>query len=68
MSTDINGEFKDKMGKYQKGHFIWLTGQHEHTPTTTTGCLCFTISNNALQFTQGISKLLAPIGQFIKFT
>ncbi|HCH02808.1 MAG TPA: transcriptional regulator [Vibrio sp.] len=61
----LDGEFEDQMGKYQKGDFIWLTGEHEHTPTTTTGCLCFTVSNDALQFTQGISKLLNPIGQFI---
>lgn len=61
----LDGEFEDEMGKYQKGDFIWLTGEHEHTPTTTTGCLCFTVSNDALQFTQGISKLLNPIGQFI---
>lgn len=61
----LDGEFEDEMGKYQKGDFIWLTGQHEHTPTTTTGCLCFTVSNDALQFTQGFSKLLNPIGQFI---
>lgn len=61
----LDGEFEDEMDIYQKGDFIWLTGQHEHTPTTTTGCLCFTVSNDALQFTQGISKLLNPIGQFI---
>lgn len=61
----LDGEFEDQMGKYQKGDFIWLTGEHEHTPTTNTGCLCFTVSNDALQFTQGISKLLNPIGQFI---
>ncbi|WP_038150236.1 ChrR family anti-sigma-E factor [Vibrio litoralis] len=61
----LDGEFEDQMGKYQIGDFIWLTGEHEHTPTTTTGCLCFTVSNDALQFTQGISKLLNPIGQFI---
>ncbi|MFH0257151.1 ChrR family anti-sigma-E factor [Vibrio rumoiensis] len=61
----LDGEFEDQMGRYQKGDFIWLTGEHEHSPTTKTGCLCFTVSNDALMFTQGISKLLNPIGQFI---
>ncbi|HBV76357.1 MULTISPECIES: ChrR family anti-sigma-E factor [Vibrio] len=61
----LDGEFEDEMGKYTKGDFIWLNGEHEHTPTTQTGCLCFTVSDDALQFTQGISKLLNPIGQFI---
>lgn len=61
----LSGEFADEMGHYQPGDFIWLTGEHEHTPSTETGCLCLTVSNDALQFTQGISKLLNPIGQFI---
>ncbi|MFQ3312714.1 MAG: putative transcriptional regulator, partial [Colwellia sp.] len=32
---------------------------------STNGCLCFTVANDALHFTQGINKLLNPIGSFI---
>lgn len=61
----LSGEFSDSMGHYQAGDFIWLTGDHEHAPSTETGCLCLTVSSDALQFTQGISKILNPIGPFI---
>ncbi len=61
----LEGSFEDEMGTYEKGDFIWLTGEHTHHPHTTEGCLCFTVADDALQFTQGISKLLNPIGSFI---
>ncbi len=61
----LSGEFSDSMGEYQAGDFIWLNGEHEHSPHTETGCLCLSVSSDALQFTQGLSKLLNPIGTFI---
>lgn len=61
----LDGCFEDDMGSYQRGDFIWLDGQHTHSPVTKEGCLCYTVSNDALHFTQGLSKLLNPIGGLI---
>jgi putative transcriptional regulator len=61
----LAGSFEDERGTYVKGDFIWLTNQVTHTPYTKEGCLCLTVADDALQFTQGFSKLLNPIGKFI---
>jgi len=61
----LEGSFEDEMGSYVKGDFIWLTNKNVHTPHTNEGCLCYTVADDALQFTQGLSKLLNPIGAFI---
>jgi len=61
----LEGSFEDEMGTYEKGDFIWLTDKNTHRPFTQTGCLCYTVCDDALQFTQGLSKLLNPIGSFI---
>jgi len=61
----LEGSFEDEHGVYQKGDFLWLTNKNTHTPYTREGCLCLTVADDALQFTQGLSKLLNPIGKFI---
>lgn len=61
----LAGTFSDDMGEYSPGDFILLDGQHQHQPYSKDGCLCLTVVNDALHFTQGISKLLNPIGQYI---
>lgn len=61
----VDGSFEDEMGTYNRGDFIWLDGKNTHTPFTKEGCLCLTVSSDSLHFTQGISKLLNPIGKFI---
>ncbi|RZQ54870.1 transcriptional regulator [Pseudoalteromonas phenolica] len=61
----VDGSFEDEMGTYQRGDFIWLDGNNTHTPVTKDGCLCLTVSSDSLHFTQGLSKLLNPIGKFI---
>jgi putative transcriptional regulator len=61
----LEGEYQDNMGIYQKGDLILLDQSHEHSPYTENGCLCITIANDALKFTQGLGKLLNPIGQYI---
>ncbi|MBE0366133.1 putative transcriptional regulator [Pseudoalteromonas ulvae UL12] len=61
----LEGSFKDEMGTYVKGDFIMLDGEHTHNPITEKGCLCFTVADDALHFTQGFSKLLNPLGSFI---
>lgn len=61
----LAGSFHDESGEYVKGDFIMLDGSHQHHPMSTNGCLCYTVANDALHFTQGINKLLNPIGSFI---
>lgn len=61
----LDGSFNDERGEYVKGDFIMLDGTHTHNPTSAKGCLCYTVANDALHFTQGINKLLNPIGSFI---
>ncbi len=61
----LDGSFSDERGEYVKGDFIMLDGSHTHNPVSAQGCLCYTVANDALHFTQGINKLLNPIGTFI---
>lgn len=61
----LEGSFKDEMGEYVAGDFILLDSSHKHNPVTEQGCLCFTVANDALHFTQGINKLLNPIASLI---
>ncbi|OAN18178.1 transcriptional regulator [Photobacterium jeanii] len=61
----LAGEFSDENGKYQAGDFIWLDASNHHTPSTKEGCLCYTVSNAPLHFTQGMSQLLNGIGNVI---
>jgi putative transcriptional regulator len=61
----LEGSFHDEKGEYVKGDFIMLDSSHQHHPFSTNGCLCYTVANDALHFTQGLNKLLNPIGSFI---
>jgi putative transcriptional regulator len=61
----LEGSFEDEMGSYHEGDFIWLDGKHTHNPVTKEGCLCLTVASDSLHFTQGLTKMLNPIGKFI---
>lgn len=61
----LAGEFSDEYNTYTAGDFILLNGEHEHSPKTVEGCLCYTVVDAPLYFTKGISKLLNPIGELI---
>ena len=61
----LEGSFKDEMGEYHRGDFIWLTGEHKHQPISEKGCLCYAVVTNPLHFTEGLSRLLNPIGKLI---
>ena len=61
----LDGSFSDESGEYVKGDFIMLDGEHKHQPVSEDGCLCYTVVNDSLHFTQGINKLLNPIGSLI---
>ncbi|MEZ9232208.1 ChrR family anti-sigma-E factor [Vibrio amylolyticus] len=61
----LQGSFKDEMDTYHAGDFIWLDGSQTHTPKTDEGCVCLTVSSDALHFTQGVSQLFNPLGKLI---
>ncbi|PTP38069.1 transcriptional regulator [Vibrio splendidus] len=61
----LEGSFEDEMGVYNKGDFIWLDGGHTHQPATKEGCVCLTVSSDALYFTKGVSQLFNPLGKYI---
>ena len=61
----LEGSFEDEMGVYIKGDFIWLDGEHTHQPATKEGCVCLTVSSDALYFTKGVSQLFNPLGKYI---
>ncbi len=61
----LQGSFEDEMGTYQAGDFIWLSDEHTHNPVTQEGCVCLTVSSDALHFTQGVSQLFNPLGKLI---
>jgi len=61
----LDGSFTDENGEYAKGDFIMLDSSHQHNPVSLDGCLCYTVSNDALHFTQGINRLLNPIGKLL---
>jgi putative transcriptional regulator len=61
----LEGSFEDEMGVYNKGDFIWLDGEHTLQPATKEGCVCLTVSSDALYFTKGVSQLFNPLGKYI---
>jgi putative transcriptional regulator len=61
----LQGSFKDEMGTYIEGDFVWLNSEHTHNPVSEEGCICLTVSSDALHFTEGMSKLFNPIGKLI---
>jgi putative transcriptional regulator len=61
----LDGSFDDEFGTYQKGDFIWLDSEHNHNPITKEGCVCYAVVSDSLHFTQGVSRLLNPIGKLI---
>lgn len=61
----IDGSFSDEKGQYNKGDFILLDNKDTHNPVSEHGCLCYTVADDRLHFTQGVNRLLNPIGQFI---
>ena len=61
----LDGSFQDEMGTYQKGDFIWIDGELNHSPYTDKGCLCFAVQNAPLHFVRGMSKVLNPLGNLI---
>lgn len=58
----LDGEFSDGLNKYDTGDFIFMDGQHTHSPRADQkeGCLVFSIVDQPLHFTSGLARLLNP--------
>lgn len=61
----LAGEFSDEYNSYKPGDFMLLDENHQHSPKTMEGCLCYTIVDAPLYFTKGFTKLLNPIGELL---
>lgn len=65
MTLLLQGSFSDELGEYHVGDFICLDSSDTHSPVTEEGCVCLTVSSDALHFTQGLSQLANPFGKLI---
>lgn len=61
----LEGSFEDELGEYHPGDFIEVDGRTTHQPKTKSGCLCYTVADDALVFTEGFHKLFNPIGNLL---
>jgi len=62
----LAGNFSDENGDYVAGDFLLVDENHAgHSPYSKEGCLCYTVSNAPLHFTQGVSQLFNSIGKVI---
>jgi putative transcriptional regulator len=59
----IGGSFRDAAGQYREGDFVQRSEQHTHSSESDEGCLCFTVQDNPVVFTKGLSRLFNPINR-----
>lgn len=57
----LAGSFEDEQGQYHAGDFIMLDQRNQHAPISHDGCLCMTVADDAMQFTQGVERLFNPL-------
>lgn len=60
----LHGGFNDEMGVYEVGDFVVRGPEHQHQPRSEDGCLCFTVLDSPLTFTQGLARLLNPFSRY----
>lgn len=61
----LSGSFSDEQGEYHAGDFILLDEHDHHAPITHEGCLCMTVANDAMRFTQGVERLFNPLINYL---
>jgi len=61
----LAGSFSDQLGSYQAGDFILLDQKDHHAPVSQQGCLCMTVADDAMQFTQGVGRLFNPLVDYL---
>lgn len=61
----LDGSFCDELGDYQATDFVVRDPRHRHQPRTEEGCLCFSVLDSPLVFTQGLLRLWNPISRML---
>jgi putative transcriptional regulator len=60
----LEGSFEDELGEYKTSDFIIRDAQHNHQPRSKEGCLCFSVLDSPLQFTEGLARLMNPLNRY----
>ena len=60
----LDGSFEDELGEYNASDFIIRDSQHNHQPRSKEGCLCFSVLDSPLQFTEGLARLMNPLNRY----
>ena len=60
----LEGSFEDELGEYKTSDFIIRDAQHNHQPHSKEGCLCFSVLDSPLQFTEGLARLMNPLNRY----
>ncbi len=59
----IGGSFFDAAGEYGIGDLVRRGEEDTHTSQSNDGCLCFTVQDNPVVFTSGLSRLFNPLNK-----
>ena len=61
----LDGTFSDEMGDYSEADYVVRNPSHKHQPRTQEGCLCFSVLDSPLIFTEGWLRLLNPFTRML---
>ncbi|WP_017446195.1 ChrR family anti-sigma-E factor [Gayadomonas joobiniege] len=67
LTVVLSGSFKDEHGEYNAGDFIVVDDTVEHSPVTFDSkcCLCLSVMDEPMHFTQGKARLLNPLARLM---
>lgn len=61
----LDGRFSDELGDYEPADFVVRDPSHQHQPRTEQGCLCFSVLDSPLIFTEGFLRFLNPFNRWM---
>lgn len=61
----LDGKFSDELGDYKTADFVTRDPSHKHQPRTEKGCLCFSVLDSPMVFTEGWLRLLNPLNRLM---
>lgn len=61
----LDGTFSDELGEYKAADFVMRDPSHQHQPSSREGCLCFSVLDGPLVFTEGLWRLLNPLNRLM---
>lgn len=61
----LDGTFSDELGEYKAADFVMRDPSHRHQPSSREGCLCFSVLDGPLVFTEGLWRLLNPLNRLM---